>query len=418
MKGIRIKGFKKLTKNKHVVTIDKPEYVYIPLIVCGDEDFALKIRKGSRVSIGSVVALNKKYDIPVFSSVSGKVIDYKEMYAYNGKLVKTIIIKNDMEDNFIETVEKKDISNYTKEEFIDRLKECGIRGCGGADFPTYIKYDNNNIKNLIVNAVECEPYITADFRLVKSKAKEILEAIDAITSINKVKHAYIAVKKNNKELIKAFESYIGPYPKIKIVKVPNIYPMGWEKNLVHYILHKKYKKLPIEVGAVVNNVSTIYDIYNALKTNMPPYQRLVTVVGDGLKKSTNVEVRMGVDVTDIILKLGYKKKELLLISGGPMMGRAIGIDDLVISPNLNSILLMKNYNVDVASVCMRCGRCASVCPVGLTPAMIKENLNDPKELKKMHVEKCIECGLCSYICPAKILLREQVIRAKKNVGDN
>ncbi len=413
--GVKIPGFKHLTKNKELLIMDAPEYVYIPLIVAGNTDVTVKIRKGSQVKIGSVVAVSDKFDLPILSSVSGVVEGFEKKYAYNGLLVKTVKIKNDFNDSYLKS-EVKEIDKYLKKEFIEVLKNFGIRGMGGADFPTYIKYDTKGIKNLIINAVECEPYITSDYTLLKSEASKILEAVDAIMSILKIPNAYIAVKKTNKEAILKLKENIGTYPKIKIVIVPDIYPMGWEKNLVKYILHKDYKKLPIEVGAVVSNVSTINSIYYALKYGQASSSRIVTFAGTGLKKNVNCLVRIGTDISSILDKLGHKKKDLILISGGPMQGRAIEDEHIVITSNLNAILLIRDTDTPIVSSCIRCGKCASVCPNKLSPVLIKEGLNDLEELKKLHPERCIECGLCSYICPAKLELREYMIKAKEKVG--
>ncbi|MBR1376769.1 MAG: RnfABCDGE type electron transport complex subunit C [Bacilli bacterium] len=416
MRGIKLEGHKDLTKDKKILIVDKPKYVYIPLICNNEEDIDIRIRKGSIVSVGSILAMDKKSNMPIHSSISGRVVDFVDKYCYTGNVVKTIQIENDFKDTKVKVTDLKEIDKYTKKEFLNILKECGIKGMGGANFPTYIKYDTKTrIKHLIINAVECEPYITADYRIVIDHAKEIIETIDAIMTINKIEHAYIAIKKNNKDIIKVLDNYLSIYPRIKIVLVPNIYPMGWERKLVNYILHKDYNMLPIELDAVVNNVSTIYAIYNALKYKMPITSRLVTIVGDGLKKGTNVDVKIGQDISEVLDILGHKKRDLLFISGGPMMGKTIEDENFVVTGNVNAILLIKNDDIDLSSTCLRCGKCTNICPAKLSPIMIKENINNVEELEKLNTLKCIECGLCSYICPAKILLREYVIRAKKNV---
>ena len=413
MRGIKLRGYKELTKD--TIINYEPRSVYIPLLC--PEDLDLKIRRGSNIKIGTVLGINKKNNIPILSSVSGRVIDYFDKYCYTGEIVRTIEVQNDGLHTFEQPKDLKEINKYTKKEFIEILRRSAIKGMGGADFPTYIKYDTKKrIKHLIINAVECEPYITADYVILKEHTKEILDSIDAIMTINKIEFGYIVVKKNN-DLISKIKDLLCSYPKIKMVKVPNLYPMGWERNVVTAAIKKSYDKLPIEVDAVVNNVSTVYAIYNALKDGIPLISRIITVSGDGIKKPINVRVRIGQNAHDLLEGLGYKRKKNILISGGPMMGRSMPSDDFIITSNVNSILLFKPEDEEIQSVCFRCGKCASVCPAKLSPVLIKDNINNVEELKKLNVSKCIECGLCSYICPAKILLRNKMIQAKKNVRD-
>ena len=403
MRGINIKGYKSITKDKKLFLYDKPKYVYIGV----SKNDKLRVIVGDNVYIGSVIATS---DLNVYSSVSGRVVGFVDKTDTNGELIKAVKIENNFKDEYQNKVVVDEIDNYTKREFISILKECSIKGMGGAGFPTYLKYKTKTrIKHLIINAVECEPYITADYKIIKEKTKEILECIDAIMTINKIDDAYFVVKKNNNGIIKILNKIIGTYPKIKLTLVPDIYPMGWEKSIISYIFHKEYNELPIELDTVVNNVSTIYAIYEALKYHKPLIDRIVTFAGDGLKKSVDVFLKVGTDVSEVIEALGYKKDDLILVAGGPMMGTSV--KEALITPLINAILLFKDNKLDIPDVCIRCGRCSSICPAKLSPILIKENI-DSKELKNLHPEKCIECGLCSYICPAKILLKEHVIRAK------
>ena len=416
MRGIKLKKFsEKLAKN--VIEYDKPDYVYIPLLCANNTDCKALVEKGDSVLIGSRIGISKKFDLPILSSVSGKVVGIEDMYTYTGEVVPTIKIKNDFKDKYVDVDEVKPISEYTKKEFIKILKDFGIRGAGGADFPTYIKYDNKNIKNLIINAVECEPYIMADYALIKDNVEILLETIDAILTINKIDNAYFAIKRNKKELISKIKEYIGTYPNIHLVLVPDIYPAGWERNLVKYVLNKEYDKLPSEVETVVSNITTIYEIYNALKFKKYMCSRIVTFAGDGLKRNSNVLIRVGSLIEEVLDKLNHKKRDLILISGGPMLGHAIKNENFVITINVNAVLLIRELKEEVLTTCIRCGKCSSVCPAKLSPVMIKENINNIEELKKLHVLDCVECGLCSYICPAKIMLREHVRLAKKKVRD-
>lgn len=408
----------KLEKNKltddAINIYNKPKYVYVPLISGNDSDITILVKKGEYVSKGSIIGKRKgNFRIPLHSSVSGTVIDFEEHTAFNNQKVKCVVIENDFKEKISDKPKKQ--SRYSKSEFVELLRENGIVGMGGSGFPTYVKYDTDKkIKTLIINAVECEPYITADYALITSKCEEILEAIDTIMEINDIDEAIIAVKKNNLKLKELFNNFIGTYLKIKICLVPNNYPMGWERTLVKEVKNVEYKNLPIEQGIIVNNISTIYAIYETLKFGKPLIERIVTFTGEGLQRPQNVLVKVGTSVKEIVESLGIKK-ECTLVAGGPMMGINIVSDDLVISPNMNCVLLLPKYEEAEEIPCLRCGKCVEVCPAKLSPVMIMDNHRDKEKLTPLRPLDCVECGLCSYICPSKILVREFVKKAKGRV---
>lgn len=413
---MKVKISKNKLTNNELIFYNKPEIVYIPLISGNDTDITVLVNKGEYVYKGSMIAKRKgDFRIPIHSSISGTVLDFEERTCFNGQRVKCVVIKNDFKEKLEEKpIIKKSINSYTKDEFINILRDNGIIGLGGAGFPTYVKYDNNKVKTLIVNAVECEPYITADDILAHSKCEEILEAIDAIVEINNLNQAIIAIKETNAELKKIFDNYIGTYLKIKIKCVKDYYPAGWEKNLVKDVTGLDYINLPLEVGVVVNNISTIYAIYEALKYNKPLIERIITFSGDALDTCSNILVKIGTPVKEILNQLKMSD-DCLIISGGPMMGLTV-TDDLVISANQNSILCLTEKST-CSSDCLKCGKCVEVCPSKLCPVLIMNMVNSKQlnieRLKNARPHKCIECGLCSYICPAKILVREEVKKAKK-----
>lgn len=267
MKGLRIINKKEISLKSEMINFLNPNNVFIPLIIGTETNISVFVKKGDYVYKGNLLGKSQgKFSLPILASVSGTVIGFEEKYYLNGKKVKCIVIKNDFKElalNKYSVVEN--INQIKKETFIELLKNNSIVGMGGANFPTYIKYSTEQkIKTLIVNAVECEPYITADYVLIVEHAEEILECINAILKINGIDEAYIAIKKYNTKLINAFNKYIGTYPNIKIHETLNIYPMGWEKNVVESVLNRTYDKLPIEIGVVVNNVSTIYAIYESI----------------------------------------------------------------------------------------------------------------------------------------------------------
>jgi len=418
--GIKIPGHKAMSIKNKIGVYNKMKYVYIPLISGNDTNITVAVKKGDYVYKGTVIGKRKGiFRVPIHSSISGTVIDYEEKYVSNGKKVKCVVIENDYLDAIEKEYENNDITKYSKTEFIKTLRDCGIVGLGGSGFPTYVKYNiDKKLNTLIVNAVETESYVTSDFVLFREKCEEILETIDAIREINNIDEAIIAIDKQNTELKEIIENYIGTYLKIKIALVPNIYPIGWEKNLVKYIKKTDYDNLPMEKGIIVDNVSTIYAIYEALKYKKPLTERIITFTGDNLKRPQNVMIKIGTSAKEVIQKVGgTNKKQVKYVAGGPMMGKEIPTDDIIININDNCILSLENKPEKQESTCIRCGKCVEYCPAKLAPILISENLNKPEKIKKLEPCKCIECGLCSYICPAKINLREKVLEAKQKTRE-
>jgi len=418
MSGLKIPKYKEMSIKNKLNVYNKPSKVYIPLISSNDEDITVLVKKDDYVFKGSIIGKRKgNFKTPIFSSVSGKVIDFEERTIHSGKKVKCVVIENDFKEKIEKGFKTRDkLNELSKEEFIKSLEQCGIVGLGGAGFPTYAKYKTDKkINTLIVNAVECEPYITADYFIIQEKCEEILEMIDAILEINKINQAIIALKTTNKSLIKVFDKYIGTYLKIKIVLVPDIYPMGWERKLIKEVTGISYEKYPIEKGIVVNNVSTIYAMYQALKLNKPIIERIVTFSGNGLKNPQNVLVKIGTNVDEVIEYIGGTYENKVMIAGGPMMGDSL--EELIVTPELNSVLIMNDDLEDEVTKCLRCGKCTFVCPANICPVLIKDNIIDLEKLKEMYVDRCIRCGLCSYVCPAKINLREFVKKACEKVGE-
>ncbi len=420
---VKLPRNKKESIDNGISVYNKPQYVYIPLVNGSDTNISLIVKKGEYVYKGTVLGHRKSpFKLPIHSSVSGTVVDFEFHYYLNGQKVRCVKIANDYKEESMEKEQKKrKINNYTKEQFIDILKNNGIIGMGGSGFPTYVKYDTQKkINTLVVNAVECEPYITADHALLFHCCEEVLETIDAILEINNIDQAVLAIKKDNNDLAKRINSYIGTYLKIKLVEVHDVYPMGWERQLVKDTLGVNYQNYPLDKGIIVNNVSTIYSIYEALKYNRVVTERLITITGDMVKKPQNVIVKVGTPIKEVISSVGgYNEEEKVnFIAGGPMMGLTLENDDLVMSANLNCVVVNKNLDNDPTTQCLRCGKCVEVCPAKISPVLICEHNDDKKRLKELEPNRCMECGLCSYICPARIKLRNIVINAKNAIKED
>lgn len=419
MRGVTIKMDDKIKVKKEMLEFIKPQKIYIPLENKSGIKYKKLVNVGDYVFKGQVVAINESIDFPIHSSVSGYVVENESNELNTGKKVECIVIENDFKEKYQEKLGSiKEISNYSKEEFIELLKTSEITGLGGSDFPTFLKYNTDSkINYLLVNGVECEPYISCDKVVMSKYMEKILEAVDAILEIMKIKKAYIVVKSSNIESQKVINKYINTYPNIKLALMPDMYPAGWERNIVEVVLHKKYDKYPVEVGAIVSNVSTIYAIYEMLKYNTPLTERIITITGTGIRKPSNIKVKIGTKLSEIIENIeGYKDiKKPIFIAGGPMMGSSLPNDNLIVTKDLNCVLVIDDIEL-TNYPCIKCGKCTNVCPVHLLPVMIMNNIGNEKKLKELMPQKCIECGLCSYICPSKIEVREYVRIAKGRVN--
>lgn len=401
-KIIEFKNNKQLTFNNNIIDYI-PKYVYIPLFD-NNEKYVSTLQINDYVQMGQVVAKGNKTNTLIHSSISGIVTSIdKKMYINSGLKINCIEIKNDYNNNSI--IENKNCI-YEKNEIIKRIENSGIIGMGGAGFPTAQKYKNKTFSTLIVNGCECEPFITCDYRLMLEQTIKLINGIHYVLKAIEGKIAYICIKKNYHDLFATLNHYIDD--KIKIILVDNKYPVGYERYLVEKITKKKYDKLPSEVDCVVNNVSTIISIHDAVKYNTPLISRVVTVTGNCLDKQINIRLKLGTNIEEIfenvcIIKHKYYDKHL--IAGGPMTGKCIPESNLIVTKTLNSVIInpyLRRQNEVVP--CIGCGKCSSVCPMKLTPTQILfyYNKNEKEELKKLKANLCIKCGLCSYICPSRI----------------
>ena len=396
MAGYKLPHHKHMSMNE-LKSFLKPKDIYLEQ---GDS----KLLVGDYVYKYQTIGHKERFNVPIISSVSGTVVDIKDGY---------IKIKNDLLEKTEKEIINRDVSKIKKEEFLDIIEKAGIIGMGGAGFPTHMKYKTDkNIELLIVNAVECEPYITADYSIMNEKCNELLEGINNIIRINKINNAILAIKKTNVEVIKKFKEIINKYPKIELRIVRDIYPMGWERTLIKEVTKKEYNILPIELGIVVNNISTIFAINNALKHDIPLVERIITITGENVKNPGNVMVKIGTSVNEILKFMGGIHDDSVLISGGPMMGVEINKTEYI-KPQMNCILVLPKPKEENIINALRCGKGVSECPANLAPVLIKECSNK-EELIKLQVNKCISCGLCSYICPSRIDLRN-IVNEKKEV---
>ena len=417
IRGTKIFNNKNISITKEIVEYNKPDYVYIPLVSYKNTNFDILVKENDYVLKGQIIARSlDKYDVLIHSSVSGLVKKIEKKNYIDNSLVDCIVIENDYLEKEKKIGTKKKINSYSKEEVINILKECGIVGMSGNNFPTHYKYGMDlKIKKLIINAVESESYLTTDFMTLSINTAEILETIDALMEIFDIEECVIAVKEFNKKAIEDLIEYIGSYTKISIKSVKDLYTMGWEKYLVEYLYNTKIKRYPIEKSIIVENISTIFSIYEALKYRKPIVERLVTFSGDAIKNPQNVLVKIGTPIKDVIDYIGgYKtSNKPYLIVNGAMMGSCIN-DDVMITKNTTGVIALNKIDSGSENECINCGKCTNICPNRLSPIII---INEKKEknLRKLHPERCIECGLCSYICPSKINLKENILDIRNKV---
>ncbi len=405
----------KVSPRKKIIDNIDIQVIYIPLESKMGYKYKETVKVGDYVWVGSTLGKNSIAEIPLLSSVSGTVVGFEDKWLANNHKVRCIVIENDFKEKYQDKIGKKyDITKYSKNEFIYLLKKCAIVGMSGSGFPTYIKYENsNNIKYLIVDGCECEILAASDNARMYNNPEEILEGIDAIMEIMKIEKGYIAINEKNETIISKFLRHINTYPNIKIYPVPDGYPNGYERILVKEILGLTYERLPIEVGVINENVSTIYAIYEALKYHKPLIDRIVTIAGEGIKNPGNYLLKMGTNFNEVLLKTDNVKEitNPVLIAGGSMMGTSIGDDNLIVTPDVNAILIKENKESETTQ-CIKCGKCSEVCPMNLIPSLI---IDSKENAQKFRIDKCVKCGLCSYVCPSKIEVREIIKKMKEEL---
>lgn len=420
IRGLHIEGRKQMSTEAPIQTYLKPEYVYVPLS-CGPVPYKAIVAVGDKVLKGQAVALREdRFGHPIHSSVSGVVSAIKKMWHPFARMVETIEIKNDFQEIAIADFGQP-LKELTKENIINRVKNAGIVGLGGAGFPTYIKYmSNRDAKVVIINAAECEPYLTADAMLIQTAVDKLIRGIKYIMIASGAPKAVIAIKKTKRTLIAHLESSLVNNPQISVFLLNDVYPAGWEKYIVERVLKKSYHSLPIEVGAVINNVATVIAVCEAIEENKPLIEKVITITGEGIKQPQNFFVKIGVKASDLIsLAGGYVDdlEDAYFIAGGPMSGKAIFLDDMIITPYLTSVIVKPKGFVGLAQPCMGCGKCAEYCPAYLTPTEIKKAFlaGDLEEAEKQGALKCVQCGLCSYVCPSRVEITDSVVKAQEAV---
>ncbi len=395
-----------------------PEYVYIPVKQHIGTPAKILVNKGDKVKVGTLLAdADGVISADVHSSVSGEVIRIDETEAASGYFENMITIKvqGDEAEDYIDLSQTlcKEIPE-TPQEIIDKIRKAGVVGMGGAGYPTPIKDtipQDKKIDILIINGIECEPWLTSDDRLMVEKAEEIVIGAKILNKLFGIQNAIIAIDENKLKAIDIISNITKRYVGVNVRVCKTKYPQGGEKQLISAITGREVPsgKLPMDIGCLVQNVGTVFAVYEAVMKNKPLYERYVTVSGDMCKTPQTFKVRIGTPISFLIDQCGgYDEKTAQIILGGPMMGNSIIHTQAPITKTSSGVLLLSNElsKRPTPTDCIRCGKCVDSCPMGLRPYLIgiytRNNLLE--ELKSIHAQDCIECGCCAYICPARIPL--------------
>ena len=391
------------------------------------------VAKGDKVKVGTVLAEAGGFvSAPIHSSVSGTVAKIDTSFDATGYR-KPVIIINVEGDEWEESIDRSETletveahPELTPEEIVERIKNAGVTGMGGAGFPTFIKLcppPTAKAECVIINAVECEPYITSDYRLMMEHADEILEGLKLLMKAAKVDKGYIGIETNKPKAIQLLTEKTAQLPQREVVPLKQRYPQGGEKQLVDAVIRRQVPAppaIPVNVGAIVQNVGTAFAVYQAVMKNKPLFERYTTVTGKQLSQPGNFLVRMGTPMKDLLaLCGGIPEGEHKLLAGGPMMGKALNTDEVPVCKGTNSVTLISGEEAvrKDPDPCIRCAKCVGACPMGLEPYLLA-TLSAKKNWERAEREdivSCIECGSCQFTCPSHRPILDNIRLGKSTV---
>ncbi|MCI8458317.1 MAG: electron transport complex subunit RsxC [Clostridia bacterium] len=419
--GIHPKDNKERTRRSPITPLAAPQTVYIPLGQHVGKEAVPTVAKGDRVQMGQKIGgADGAISASVFSSVSGEVTGIEKRATATGHCMH-VVIQNDGKDD---EVLLPPLADPTPAQIVQRIEDCGIVGMGGAGFPTAVKLrPRDRIDTLLINAAECEPYLTCDYRIMKEKAVSFLRGARYMAQALGLSEFTVGIEDNKSDVAEELEN-TAKHENIaaKIVVCHTKYPQGAEKQLIYAVTGRKVRvgKLPASVGVIVQNVHTALAVCEAVELGRKSFCRVVTVSGDGARQAGNYSVRTGTLVSDVLAACGGVGDNVVkLLSGGPMMGFALSDGDVAVTKTTSGLVLLTAAEAEheEASSCINCAACVRACPMHLMPVYIDACIlsGDTAGAKKYGAMDCIECGSCAYVCPARRPLVQSIRLAKKKI---
>ncbi|HHY46551.1 MAG TPA: electron transport complex subunit RsxC [Firmicutes bacterium] len=426
--GAHVPHFKELTATKPIRDARLPAKVVVALHQHTGAPCEALVKVGDHVKVGQKIGDSKAaLTAPVHAPVSGKVVDIAPYPQSGGREVVSIVIESDGLQEVADTVRPKgELDGLSQGDLREIIREAGIVGLGGAAFPTYFKLTpppGKSFDTLIINGSECEPYLTADQRLMMERPEDAIFGTRVLMKAAGVSRAFIGIEENKPEAIEAMQKAAERHSGIEIVPLAAKYPQGAEKQLIKAIVNREVPcgGLPVDVGVIVNNVGTAVAVGEAISTGMPLVERVVTVTGSPVKEPSNLKVKIGTLVSDLVEECeGFASEPAKVIIGGPMMGVAQFTMDIPVTKGTSGVLFLTIDEVSLEEPlpCVRCGKCVENCPMHLLPLFISQYADAGRfdEAAEYGAMDCIECGSCSFICPSRRHLVQSIRLAKAEIA--
>ena len=424
--GVHPYDGKDLAKDQPIRRIKPKEILVYPLSQHIGAPASPIVAVGDTVLRGQKIAEAGGFvSAPVFASVSGTVKAIEPRHVATGDLVNSIIIENDGEMKETDFHGVEDVASLSKEQIIEKVKEAGVVGMGGAGFPTHVKLspkEPDKIEFIIANCAECEPYLTADYRRMLENPEELIGGMKIVLRLFDHAKGILGVEDNKPDCIQKLKELTKDEERIEVMPLKTKYPQGGERQLIYATTGRSInsKMLPSDAGCIVDNLETLVAINRAVKEGKPVMDRIFTVTGDAVANPGNFEYCIGMSYAEILEEAGgFKEDPEKMISGGPMMGFAVFSLEIPTTKTSSSLLCLKKDDVSASEVtaCINCGRCVSVCPEQIVPSRLAKmsQFHDSESFEKWNGMECIECGSCSYICPAKRPLAQYIKTMKKQI---